>query len=49
MVTLNNFVDGSLVALLFPLTQMGEKVKIVIRVFWERRRKITNTVYQVSR
>jgi hypothetical protein len=49
MVTLNNFADGNLVILLFSLTQMDEKVKIIIQVFWDRRRKITNTISQVSR
>jgi len=30
----------------FSLTQMDEKVKITLRVFWYRRRKITNTIRQ---
>jgi hypothetical protein len=33
MITLNNFVDGSVAVLLYSLTQMDEKVKTIIRVF----------------
>jgi hypothetical protein len=44
MVTLNNFVDGSVVDLLFSLTQMDKNVKIIIRVFWDRRRNFTDTI-----
>jgi len=30
----------------FSLPQMDEKVKIILRVFWYRRRKITTTIRQ---
>jgi hypothetical protein len=49
MVTLNSIVDGSVVIVLYSLTQEDKKVKIITREFWDRKRKLTNTICQVFR